>query len=58
MAQVPHAVIEAMTDYLHHNANTRGPIQPAETDAIIIPPEPRWPIFNANPTEIVFGANH
>jgi hypothetical protein len=51
-------VIEAMTDYLHHNANTRGPIQPAETDAIIIPPEPRWPIFNANPTEIVFGANH
>jgi cysteine desulfurase family protein (TIGR01976 family) len=58
--QVPHAVIEAMSDYLlHHNANTHWAYPTsAETDAIIDSARAALAdFFNANPTEIVFGAN-
>jgi cysteine desulfurase family protein (TIGR01976 family) len=58
--QVPRAVVEAMDDYLyHHNANTHWAYPTSEeTDAIIESARRVLAEFlNANPTEIVFGAN-
>ncbi len=58
--QVPRAVVEAMNDYLyHHNANTHWAYPTSEeTDAIIDSARSVLADFlNANPTEIVFGAN-
>ncbi|HEY4282696.1 MAG TPA: cysteine desulfurase-like protein [Chthoniobacterales bacterium] len=58
--QVPRAVVEAMNDYLfHHNANTHWAYPTSEeTDAIIESARSVLADFlNANPTEIVFGAN-
>ena len=58
--QVPHAVVAAMTDYLyHHNANTHWEYPTsAETDAAIIyAREALADFLNAQPSEIVFGAN-
>ena len=58
--QVPRAVVEAMNDYLyHHNANTHWAYPTsAETDVIIDSARSVLADFlNAEPTEIVFGAN-
>ncbi len=58
--QVPRIVVEAMNDYLyHHNANTHWAYPTSEeTDAIIDSARSVLAGFlNANPTEIVFGAN-
>src|SRR5438034_10429637 len=58
--QVPRAVVEAMNDYLyHHNANTHWAYPTSEeTDAIIDSARSVLADFlNAEPTEIVFGAN-
>jgi cysteine desulfurase family protein (TIGR01976 family) len=58
--QVPRIVAEAMNDYLyHHNANTHWAYPTSEeTDAIIDSARSVLADFlNANPTEIVFGAN-
>src|SRR6201997_2849851 len=58
--QVPHTVVEVMNDYLyHHNANTHWAYPTSEeTDAIIDSARSVLADFlNANPTEIVFGAN-
>src|SRR6059058_1694225 len=58
--QVPRAVVEAMNDYLyHHNANTHWAYPTSEeTDAIIESARSVLADFvNADPTEIVFGAN-
>jgi len=58
--QVPRTVVEAMNDYLyHHNANTHWAYATSEeTDAIIDSARSVLADFlNANPTEIVFGAN-
>ncbi len=58
--QVPRTVVEAMNDYLyHHNANTHWAYPTSEeTDAIIHSARSVLADFlNANPTEIVFGAN-
>src|SRR6059058_6169252 len=58
--QVPRAVVEAMNDYLyHHNANTHWAYPTSEeTDAIIDSARSVLADFlNANPPEIVFGAN-
>src|SRR5216110_620097 len=58
--QVPRTVVEAMNDYLyHHNANTHWAYPTSEeTDAIIDSARSVLADFlNANPTEIVFGAN-
>ena len=58
--QVPRAVAEAMTDYLfHHNANTHW-LYPTseETDAIIERSRAAVAdLLNADPAEIIFGAN-
>jgi cysteine desulfurase family protein (TIGR01976 family) len=58
--QVPCTVVEAMNDYLyHHNANTHWAYPTSEeTDAIIDAARNVLADFvNADPTEIVFGAN-
>ena len=58
--QVPQSVVEAMSDYLlHHNANTHWAYPTSiETDAIIDSARAALAdFFNADPTEIVFGAN-
>src|SRR5438067_12031499 len=58
--QVPRAVVEAMNDYLYyHNANTHWAYPTSEeTDAIIDSARSVLADFlNAEPTEIVFGAN-
>jgi len=58
--QVPHAVAEAMTDYLyHHNANTHWEYPTsAETDRALEDARQTLADFlNAAPTEIAFGAN-
>src|SRR3954466_15267344 len=58
--QVPRGVVQAMNDYLfHHNANTHWAYPTSEeTDAIIESARSVLADFlNANPTEIVFGAN-
>src|ERR1700756_3871442 len=58
--QVPRTVVEAMNDYLYrHNANTHWAYPTSiETDAIIDSARAALAdFFNANPTEIVFGAN-
>src|SRR5213594_2283508 len=58
--QVPRTVVEAMNDYLYrHNANTHWAYPSSEeTDAIIDSARSVLGDFlNANPTEIVFGAN-
>jgi cysteine desulfurase family protein (TIGR01976 family) len=58
--QVPRAVVQAMNDYLyHHNANTHWAYPTSqETDAIIDSARSVLADFlNAQPTEIVFGAN-
>jgi len=58
--QVPRTVVEAMNDYLYrHNANTHWAYPTsAETDAIIDSARSVLADFlNADPTEIVFGAN-
>jgi cysteine desulfurase family protein (TIGR01976 family) len=58
--QVPRSVVEAMNDYLyHHNANTHWAYPTSEeTDAIIGSARSVLADFlNAQPTEIVFGAN-
>jgi cysteine desulfurase family protein (TIGR01976 family) len=58
--QVPRKVVEAMNDYLyHHNANTHWAYPTSEeTDAIIDSARSVLADFlNAEPTEIVFGAN-
>jgi len=58
--QVPRTVVEAMNDYLyHHNANTHWAYPTSEeTDAIIDSARSVLADFvNADPTEIVFGAN-
>src|SRR6266478_8018483 len=58
--QVPRTVVEAMNDYLYrHNANTHWAYPSSEeTDAIIDSARSVLADFlNANPTEIVFGAN-
>jgi cysteine desulfurase family protein (TIGR01976 family) len=58
--QVPRTVVEAMNDYLyHHNANTHWAYPTSEeTDAIIESARSALADFlNANPVEIVFGAN-
>jgi cysteine desulfurase family protein (TIGR01976 family) len=58
--QVPTTVVEAMNDYLYrHNANTHWAYPTsAETDAIIDSARRVLADFlNADPTEIVFGAN-
>jgi cysteine desulfurase family protein (TIGR01976 family) len=57
---VPRTVVEAMNDYLyHHNANTHWAYPTSEeTDAIIDSARSVLADFvNADPTEIVFGAN-
>jgi cysteine desulfurase family protein (TIGR01976 family) len=58
--QVPRTVVEAMNDYLYrHNANTHWAYPTSEeTDAIIDSARSVVADFlNAEPTEIVFGAN-
>jgi cysteine desulfurase family protein (TIGR01976 family) len=58
--QVPLAVGQAMTDYLyHHNANTDWAYPSSEeTDAMIhAAREAAADLFNASPSEVVFGAN-
>jgi cysteine desulfurase family protein (TIGR01976 family) len=58
--QVPRTVVEAMDDYLYrHNANTHWAYPTsAETDAIIDSARSMLADFlNADPTEVVFGAN-
>ena len=58
--QVPRTVVEAVNDYLyHHNANTHWAYPTSEeTDAIIDAARSVLADFvNADPTEIVFGAN-
>jgi len=58
--QVPHAVAEAVTDYLfHHNANTHWAYPTsAETDAALEHAREVFAGFvNGRPQEIVFGAN-
>jgi cysteine desulfurase family protein (TIGR01976 family) len=58
--QVPQTVVEAMNDYLyHHNANTHWAYPTSEeTDAMIDSARRALADFlNADPTEIVFGAN-
>ena len=58
--QVPRTVVEVMNDYLyHHNANTHWAYPTSEeTDAIIDSARSVLADFvNADPTEIVFGAN-
>jgi cysteine desulfurase family protein (TIGR01976 family) len=58
--QVPRTVVETMNDYLyHHNANTHWAYPTSEeTDAIIDSARSVLADFvNADPTEIVFGAN-
>ncbi len=58
--QVPRTVVEAMNDYLYrHNANTHWAYPTSEeTDAIIEAARSGLADFlNAEPTEIVFGAN-
>lgn len=58
--QVPRAVVEAMDDYLYyHNANTHWAYPTSEeTDTIIDSARSVLADFlNADPTEIVFGAN-
>jgi cysteine desulfurase family protein (TIGR01976 family) len=58
--QVPRTVVEAMNDYLYrHNANTHWAYPTsAETDEIIDSARSVLADFlNADPTEIVFGAN-
>ena len=58
--QVPRTVIESVSDYLyHHNANTHWAYPTSEeTDAIIDSARGVLADFlNADPTEIVFGAN-
>jgi len=58
--QVARTVVEAMNDYLyHHNANTHWAYPTSEeTDAIIDSARSALAHFlNAEPTEIVFGAN-
>jgi cysteine desulfurase family protein (TIGR01976 family) len=58
--QVPQSVVEAMSDYLlHHNANTHWAYPTSiETDAIIDSARAALAdFFNADPNEIVFGAN-
>src|SRR5436305_614104 len=58
--QVPRNVVEAISDYLyHHNANTHWAYPTSEeTDAIIDSARSVQADFlNAEPTEIVFGAN-
>jgi cysteine desulfurase family protein (TIGR01976 family) len=58
--QVPHFVVDEMTDYLlHHNANThwRYPTS-EETDALILEARQSLADFvNGSPDEIAFGAN-
>jgi cysteine desulfurase family protein (TIGR01976 family) len=58
--QVPRSIVEAMSDYLyHHNANTHwGYPTSAETDATISHARSAMAdLLNANPGEIIFGAN-
>jgi cysteine desulfurase family protein (TIGR01976 family) len=58
--QLPRSVVEAMNDYLYrHNANTHWAYPTSEeTDAIIDSSRSALADFlNANPNEIVFGAN-
>lgn len=58
--QVPHYVVEQMSDYLyHHNANTHWAYPTsAETDAALAHAREVFAQFlNASPTEIAFGAN-
>ncbi len=58
--QVPHAVVNAMEDYLyHHNANTHWPYPTSEeTDALIAAARAALADFvGASPSEIAFGAN-
>src|SRR5438094_9446120 len=58
--QVPRAVVEAMNDYLyHHNANTHWAYPTSEeTDAVFeFAGSVLADLLNAEPTEIVFGAN-
>jgi cysteine desulfurase family protein (TIGR01976 family) len=58
--QVPHQVVEAMTDYLYnHNANTHWAYPTSEeTDAAIEAARQTCADFlNASPKEIAFGAN-
>jgi cysteine desulfurase family protein (TIGR01976 family) len=58
--QVPRNVVEAMNDYLYrHNANTHWAYPTSEeTDVIIDSARSAFADFlNAEPTEIVFGAN-
>ena len=58
--QVPHQVVEAMSDYLYnHNANTHWAYPTSEeTDAAIEAARQTCADFlNASPQEIVFGAN-
>ncbi len=58
--QVPHEVVEAMTDYLvHHNANTHWRYPSSrETDAIIDGARRALADFlGADPSEVAFGAN-
>ncbi|MFL6213075.1 MAG: cysteine desulfurase-like protein [Blastocatellia bacterium] len=58
--QVPHAVVEAMSDYLyHHNANAHWAYPTSvETDALIEAARVALAdFFNATSSEIVFGAN-
>ncbi|HXJ91961.1 MAG TPA: cysteine desulfurase-like protein [Terriglobia bacterium] len=58
--QVPHAVVEAVTEYLYrHNANTHWAYPASsETDAVIAGAREAFADFmKATPSEIVFGAN-
>ena len=58
--QVPQAVVEAMSDYLyHHNANTHWAYPTSEETDVMIDSARRAlaDFLNADPTEIVFGAN-
>jgi cysteine desulfurase family protein (TIGR01976 family) len=58
--QVPHQVVEAMTDYLYnHNANTHWAYPTSEeTDtAIEVARQTCADFLNASPKEIAFGAN-
>lgn len=58
--QVPHSVVEAMTNYLyHHNSNTHwGYPTSAETDELIADSRSAFAdMLNCDPNEIVFGQN-
>ncbi len=58
--QVPHIVVNAVTDYLiHHNANTHWAFPSSvETDAVLASARQTLADFlNASPSEIAFGPN-